>query len=105
MTSYRIITPYSRGTEVTPTHLQEVDFVRMGTLVDFGTECQTQNARLTIPITVEMPYPHQNIVYPIHAYIRLYHYKDAIPTVHLISPHPFPVNPNTTTLSVPIATG
>lgn len=90
MTSYRITAPFRRGAEVSPSHLQEIDFVRMGRLVDFGSECQTQNARLTIPITVEMPFPHQNIVYPVNAYIRLYHYRDATPTVQLISQHPLP---------------
>lgn len=90
MNSYRIITPYSRGPEVTPTHLQETDFERMGTLVDYGPDTKTQNARLLTPITVEMPHPHAHITYPKNAYIRLYHYRDAVPVVHLISPHPLP---------------
>jgi len=90
MNSYRIITPYSRGPEVTPTHLQETDFERMGTLVDYGPDTKTQNARLLIPVTVEMSYPQHNIIYPKNAYIRLYHYRDAVPVVHLISPHPLP---------------
>jgi hypothetical protein len=88
--AYRITSPYSKATRITPSHLQETDFERRGTLADFGTECQTQNARLLVPITIELSDSEQTIVYPKDAYIRLYHRQGAVPTVHLISQNPLP---------------
>ena len=86
--AYRITSPYVNAKRITPSHLAECDFERSGTLADFGSECQTQNARLLVPITIEIP--EETLVYPKGAYIRLYHRQDAVPTVHLISQHPLP---------------
>lgn len=86
--AYRITSPYSKATQITPSHLQETDFERRGVLADFGSECQTQNARLRTPITIELP--EETLVYPKGAYIRLYHRQGAVPTVHLISQNPLP---------------
>ena len=86
--AYRITSPYSKATQITPSHLQETDFERRGTLANFGSECQTQNARLRTPITIKLP--EETIVYPKDAYIRLYHLQGTIPTVHLISQNPLP---------------
>jgi len=86
---YPIRTGYRKPVEVTPSHLQEFDFVRSGTLSDVGSDLQTQNARLRTPITVTTMY--ETIHYPKNAYIRLYHLKgESHIYVHLISPHPLP---------------
>jgi hypothetical protein len=86
---YPIITGYRKPVEITPSHLQEFDFVRSGTLSDVGSDLQTQNARLLIPLTVTTMY--ETIIYPKNAYIRLYHLKEGTYiSVHLISTHPLP---------------
>jgi hypothetical protein len=84
---YPIRTRYRKPVEVTPSHLQESDFVRSGTLSDFGLTYQTQNARLLTPITVTTMYG--TIIYPKNAYIRLYQEGTDI-SIQLISPHPLP---------------
>jgi hypothetical protein len=86
---YPIMTNYRKPVEITPSHLQESDFVRSGTLSDVGSDLQTQNARLLTPITITTMYG--TIIYPKNAYIRLYHLKEGTYiSVHLISPHPLP---------------
>jgi len=86
---YPIRTGYRKPVEVTPSHLQESDFIRSGTLSDFGLTYQTQNARLRTPITVTTMY--ETIHYPKNAYIRLYHLKgESHIYIHLISPYPLP---------------
>ena len=86
---YLIRTHYRKPVEVIPSHLQESDFIRSGTLSDVGLDFQTQNARLVTPITVTTMY--ETIHYPKDAYIRLYHMKEGTYiSVHLISPHPLP---------------
>lgn len=85
---YPIRTGYRKPVEVTPSHLQESDFIRSGTLSDFG-DFQTQNARLLTPLIVTTMY--ETIHYPKNAYIRLYHLKGgSYISVHLISIHPLP---------------
>jgi len=86
---YPIRTHYRKPVEVTPSHLQESDFVRSGILSDVGLDFQIQNARLLTPLTVTTMY--ETIIYPKDAYIRLYHLKEGMyVSVQLISRHPLP---------------
>ena len=86
---YNRYVSYCKPVEVTPSHLQESDFVRSGTLSDVGSDLQTQNARLLTPLTVTTMY--ETIIYPKDAYIRLYHLKEGTYiSVQLILTHPLP---------------
>jgi hypothetical protein len=88
--SYRITAPYSRPIRVEPSHLQEIDVSRVGSVTTYESGARTQNARLRTPVTIVAGPAQETIVYPVNAYIRLYTYEGGQTTVHLISRHPLP---------------
>ena len=85
---YRVTTPYRRTLSVEPSHLQESDFVRWGSVETMGSRSY-QNAKLKTPLRVVLV-DSEVIEYPLNSYIRIYEGEGTTGIVHLISAIPLP---------------